>query len=52
MIPLSPSVNILLTENIYPRRELGMAEAGAAKTLSWNNLPKDQAGPVFAVVYN
>ena len=49
---VSPSVNILLTENIYPRRELGMAEDGAAKTLSWNNLPKDQAGPVFAVVYN
>ena len=49
---VSPSVNILLTENIYPRRELGMAEDGAAKMLSWNNLPKDQAGPVFAVVYN
>ena len=49
---VSPSVNILLTENIYPRRELGMVEDGAAKTLSWNNLPKDQAGPVFAVVYN
>ena len=29
-----------------------MAEEGAAKTLSWNYLPKEQAGPVFAVVYN
>ena len=39
-------------ENIYPRRDLSIAENGSLQTLTWNNLPKNQAGPVYAVVYN
>ena len=46
------NVKILLTENIYPRRDLSIAENGSLQTLTWNNLPKNQAGPVYAVVYN
>ena len=46
---VSPNANILLTTKIYPRRDLGMAEDGVVKTLSWNNLPKNQAGPVSTV---
>ena len=49
---VGPNVQILLTQNIYPRRDLSTVENGALKKLTWNNLPKDQAGPVFAVVYN
>ena len=49
---VGPNVQILLTQNIYPRRDLSTAENGASKKLTWNNLPKEQAGPVFAVVYN
>ena len=49
---VGPNVQILLTQNIYPRRDLAIAENGSAKKLTWNNLPKDQAGPVFAIVYN
>ena len=44
--------NILLTQNIYPRRDLSTTENGALKVLIWNNLSKNQAGPVYAVVYN
>ena len=43
---------ILLTENIYPRRDLTTDENGFLQILIWNNLPKNQAGPVYAVVYN
>lgn len=47
------NVQILLTENIYPRRDLSTAENGSVETLTWNNdLPKNQPGPVYAVVYN
>ena len=49
---VSPNANIFLTKNIYPRRDLSMNEDGMARTITWNNLPKNQAGPVFAVVYN
>ena len=49
---VGPNVQILLTQNIYPRRDLAIAENGALKKLTWNNLPKNQAGPIFAVVYN
>lgn len=49
---VGPKAKVLVTENIYPRRDLGTAENGATKILTWNNLPKNQAGPVFAVVYN
>ena len=44
--------NILLTQNIYPRRDLSITENGSLKVLIWNNLPKNQADPVYAVVYN
>lgn len=46
------NVKMLLTENIYPRRDLSATENGSLQSLAWNNLPKNQAGPVFAVVYN
>ena len=49
---VGPNVQILLTQNIYPRRDLATAENGALKKLTWNNLPKNQAGPIFAVIYN
>jgi len=43
---------IMLTESIYPRRDLEVSENGSLMILIWNNLPKNQAGPVSAVVYN
>ena len=46
------NVKILLTENVYSRRDLSIAENGSLQTLTWNNLPKNQPGPVYAVVYN
>lgn len=46
------NVNIIHTENIYPRRDLSITENGSLQTLTWNNLPKNQAGPVYGVVYN
>ena len=49
---VGPNVQILLTQNIYPRRDLSIAENGSLQTLTWNNLPKNQPGPVYAVVYN
>ncbi len=49
---VGPNVQILMTQNIYPRRDLSTTENGAFKKLTWNNLPKDQAAPVFAVMYN
>ena len=49
---VGPNVRILMTQNIYPRRDLSTTENGFAKKLTWNNLPKEQAGPVFAVIYN
>ena len=41
-----------ITENIYPRRDLSITENGSLQTLTWNNLPKNQAGAISAVVYN
>lgn len=35
---VSPNANILLTKNIYPRRDLGMDEEGEEKILTWNNV--------------
>ena len=49
---VGPKVQILLTQNIYSRRDLSIAENGSLQTLTWNNLPKNQPGPVYAVVYN
>ena len=46
------NAKVLLTENIYPNRDLSTTENGSLQTLTWNNLPKNQAGPVYAVVYN
>ena len=46
------NANIILTQGIYPRRDLSAAENGSLKVLIWNNLPGNQAGPVYAVVYN
>ena len=47
-----PNAQIFLTENIYPGRALSIAENGSLETLTWNNLPKNQSGPVYAVIYN
>ena len=49
---IGANAKILLTENIYPRRDLSITENGSLQTLTWNNLPKNQAGPVYSVVYN
>ena len=49
---IGPNVQILLTENIYSGRDLSISENGSLQTLTWNNLPKNQAGAVHAVVYN
>ena len=49
---VGPNVQILLTEGIYARRDLSVKENGSLETLTRNNLPKNQAGPVYAVVYN
>ena len=49
---VGPKVQILLTENVYSRRDLSIAENGSLQALTWNNLPKNQPGPVYAVVYN
>ena len=49
---IGANAKILLTENIYPRRDLSTTENGSLQTLTWNNLPKNQAGPAYAVVYN
>ena len=49
---IDPNAKILITENIYPRRDLSTTENGSLQTLTWNNLPKNQAGPVYAVAYN
>ena len=46
------NAKVLLTENIYPNRDLSTTENGSLQILTWANLPKNQAGPVYAVVYN
>lgn len=43
---------VLVAGSIYPRRDLSTAENGSLKILTWNNLPKNRAGAVKAVVYN
>lgn len=49
---IGANAKILLTENIYPRRDLSTIENGSLQTLTWGNLPKNQPGSVYAVVYN
>ena len=49
---IGANAKILLTENIYPGRDLSTIENGSLQTLTFNNLPKNQAGPVYSVVYN
>lgn len=49
---LGADKEIILTEGIYPGRDLSLTENGSIQFLVWNNLPKDSAGPVGAVVYN
>lgn len=48
---IKPDVNILITENITSRKDFYLTEKGCVE-LSWSNLPKNAAGPVYAVVYN
>lgn len=43
---------IFLTKDVYPGRDLSITENGMTQTISWGNLPKNQPGPVYAVVYN
>ncbi len=49
---VGPNTTVLLTKNIHPRRDLTIYEDGKTQTLIWNNLSKDQAGLIWAVVYN
>lgn len=49
---IRPDAQILLTENISPRRDLSISEDGSLQMLSFNNLPKNQAGPAYAIVNN
>lgn len=49
---IGPNAEIILTEGIYPRRDLTMSENGLKRYLIWSNLPQNQAGPIYAVVYN
>ena len=49
---VGPNTKILVTENIYPRRDLSISENGSLMVLTWNNLPKNQPGGISAVVYN
>lgn len=48
---IRPDVNILITEDITPRKDFHLTKEGGVE-LSWANLPKNAAGPVYAVVYN
>ena len=49
---INPNVNILLTLNIYPRRNLSLTENGSLTYITWDNLPKNDPGPVYAIAYN
>lgn len=49
---IGPNAKILVTENIYPGRDLSITENGSLQVLTWNNLPKNQPGAIPAVVYN
>lgn len=49
---IGPNAENILTEGIYPRRDLTMSENGLKRYLIWSNLPQNQAGPIYAVVYN
>lgn len=49
---ISPNAHTIVTENVYPRRDLTVTEDGSLQVLTWGNLPKNEAGPVYAVVYN
>lgn len=42
----------IVTKNFSLRNKLSAAEEGSAQTLYWNNLPKNEAGSVYGVVYN
>lgn len=44
-----PDVHIALTEDIYTRRNLSLTEDSSEQVLSWNNLPKNEAGPASTV---
>lgn len=45
-------VKIIDTKNLSLRNKLPAAEEGSAQILCWNNLPKNEPGPVYGVVYN
>ena len=49
---IGSDAGILVTENVHPRRDLSTTENGSIKTLIHKNLPKNQAGVAYAVVYN
>ena len=49
---IGSNAQVIITKDIHPRRDLSVAENGASMALKWNSLPKNQAGPVKAVVYN
>lgn len=49
---IGSNTQIIQTCGLYPRRDLSLSENGGIYTLTWNNLTKNQAGAVSAVVYN
>ena len=49
---IGSNAQIIQTCGLYPRRDLSLSENGGIYPLAWNNLPKNQAGAVSAVVYN
>lgn len=49
---IGSNAQIIQTFGLYPRRDLSLSENGGIYTLAWNNLTKNQAGAVSAVVYN
>lgn len=49
---LGENINIVLTKDIFSRRDLSLDENGEQRTLTWNNLKGVPAKVVYAVVYN
>lgn len=49
---IGSNAQIIQTCGLYPRRDLSLSENGGIYPLTWNSLPKNQAGAVSAVVYN
>lgn len=49
---LGDNISIILTKDIFLRRDLSINENGEVRTLAWNNLKDVPEGTVYAIVYN